>query len=609
VSCHADLTPGRMRSGVPTGPSTGLAVSWGVAVAVAVGLVAVVAFLPVLSNGFVDQWDDQTNFLENPNYRGLGWSQIRWACTTVLQGVYQPLAWILLEAEYLAWGLNPKGYHLASLALHAVDSVLFYVLIRAVVSRVLPEIETGRSWVISLASGLAAALFAAHPLRVEVVAWVSCQPYLPCAGFTLMSVLAYLRTCPENRRRLVWLSVSIALYAAALGSKAVPVGLPLVVVILDVAVLKRSGAGRSAFALVAEKMPFVVLAVIAAMIAVKAKADPPRRTDHRPGPARLISERVAVSGYGLVYYLQKTAWPRALSAYHFRPEPIDVVELRFVASLGVAAALGVAAYRQRRRRPSIAAALLAYALLLAPNLGLVSYGSMLVADRYAYIATMPLYVLAAGGLARGIAAGRRPKIAALGVCATGFGLAGILMALSWAQCRTWRDSNVLRLHALQVGTGRDAVLRGDLGLDLLTAGRVEEGFAHLRMAVRIDPTDPDVRGSLGVALKRKGNLSAAIAQFAEAVRLAPHRFEPRYQLGMALLRHGRIDEAGQQLLEAVRRRPYDADAHVGLGGVLAAQGRNDEAAAEFAEALRVAPGHAGARQSLDELLHHGRSRK
>ena len=202
------------------------------------------------------------------------------------KATYQPLAWILLETEYLAWGLNPKGYHLASLALHAINAVLFYFLIRTLVSRSLPEIQAGRSWAISLTSGLAAALFAVHPLRVEVVAWASCQPYLPCAGFSLMAVLTYLRGWQDNRRRLAWLSASVVLFAAALGSKAVPVGLPLVLVILDFSVLNRSGAGRSVLRVSVEKLPYVVLATAVALIAVRAKTDPPRLTDYRPGPAQ-----------------------------------------------------------------------------------------------------------------------------------------------------------------------------------------------------------------------------------------------------------------------------------------------------------------------------------
>ena len=162
-------------------------------IALGVILVALGAFLPVLNNQFVVQWDDGANFLHNHDFRGLGWAQIRWAWSTLLLGVYQPIGWMLLEAEYCVVGLEPAGYHLVSLVLHAADAVLFYTLTCVIVSRALPEIEPGRRWAIPLMSGLAAALFAVHPLRVEVVAWASCQPYLPGAGFAILSVLAYLR--------------------------------------------------------------------------------------------------------------------------------------------------------------------------------------------------------------------------------------------------------------------------------------------------------------------------------------------------------------------------------------------------------------------------------
>ncbi len=151
-------------------------------VAVIVGLLARVAFLPVLHSRFVDQWDDQPNCLANHAFRGLGWPQVRWAWTTMSQGTYQPLAWTLFEAEYVAWGLDPRGYHLASLLLHAVNAVLFYILIQTLQLHALPDIEPGRRLAVPLTSGLAAALFAVRSLRVEFVAWASCQPYLTCAG-------------------------------------------------------------------------------------------------------------------------------------------------------------------------------------------------------------------------------------------------------------------------------------------------------------------------------------------------------------------------------------------------------------------------------------------
>src|ERR1700720_2660100 len=67
-------------------------------VAIPLALLVVAAFIPALDNGFV--WDDQRNLLDNLDYRGLGAAQVKWAWSTFVLGVYQPLAWLLFEAQY-----------------------------------------------------------------------------------------------------------------------------------------------------------------------------------------------------------------------------------------------------------------------------------------------------------------------------------------------------------------------------------------------------------------------------------------------------------------------------------------------------------------------------
>ncbi len=605
TSGEVGRVPGSARGRESAGQPTGNRVARWVGAAVVVA--ALVAFLPVQGNRFVEHWDDQTNFLNNHQFRGLGWPQVRWACTTRLQGAYQPLAWMLLEAEYVTWGLDPRGYHLASMALHAVDAFLFFVLIRTLVSRALPGIEPRLRWAVPVMSGLAAAVFAVHPLRVEVVAWASCQPYLPCAGLAMLAVHAYVRSCGRGSRRLGWRFASVALFAAALACKSVPVGLPLVLLILDATILGRMGTVRSLPGLFAEKVPYLIPAIAVSWIAVQAKADPSLPDDSHPSPARLVAQRAAVASYGLVYYLDKTVLPWNLSAYQFRPDPIHPAEPRFAGCLAAVAALGVISYSLRRRWPAIPAALLSYAILLAPNLGVVQYGLVLVADRYAYLATMPLFVIAAGWLVRRIVVSPRPAALAAVIGVMGLGLVQVLSALSWAQCRTWRDSETLWSHALRVGSGRDAVLESNLGIELFDAGRIEEGMARLRNAVRIDPADAEAQGNLGVAFFKQGNLSEGIAHMAEGVRISPGRFNLRLHLGMALAQQGRFGEAAEQLAEAARLRPGNAEVHVSLGDVLGTLHRRDEAVAQFAQALLLVPGHEGARRGIERLRNSGRN--
>ena len=163
-------------------PSPAIGPVWGMraaAMAMLLVLLVVAAFFPGLRNAFV-AWDDDQNFQNNLFYRGLGWAQIDWDWTSFRLGVYQPLAWMILGAEYVLWGLQPWGYHLTSLLLYTLDTVVLFVLTASLLARCRPALQSEAPAALILGAGLAVALFAVHPLRTEVVAWASCQPYLPC---------------------------------------------------------------------------------------------------------------------------------------------------------------------------------------------------------------------------------------------------------------------------------------------------------------------------------------------------------------------------------------------------------------------------------------------
>jgi hypothetical protein len=204
-------------------------------------LIAIAAFIPALDNGYVD-WDDRRNFVANPHFGGLGGAQVKWAWSTFWLGVYQPMAWLLLEVQYAFWGLDPHGYHLTSLLLHATNTVVLYVLTMTLLARCRPDSFLKSPGTCSLGAGLATALYAVHPLRVEAVAWASCQPYLPCTLFSMLAVLAYLRAFGmDSSPRWGWLAGSFVLFVVALLFKAVAVTLPAVLLILDVYPLRRLG--------------------------------------------------------------------------------------------------------------------------------------------------------------------------------------------------------------------------------------------------------------------------------------------------------------------------------------------------------------------------------
>src|SRR3989442_9206471 len=212
------------------------AVSWLVPVLIA--LVTFAAFSPTLQNQFVS-WDDDKNFLENPHYRGLGWTHLHWMWTTH-QGHYIPLTWMTLGLDYLVWGMNPLGYHLTSLLLHAANAVVFFFVVRRILALSLPS-PSERDHALAVSAGFAALAFAIHPLRVESVAWATERRDVLSRLFYLSAILVYLRACEREERGRGWYWAAVGLFACALLSKSMVVNLPIVLLILDVYPLRRLG--------------------------------------------------------------------------------------------------------------------------------------------------------------------------------------------------------------------------------------------------------------------------------------------------------------------------------------------------------------------------------
>jgi Tfp pilus assembly protein PilF len=592
-------------SGPPAPPARrGSTVHAGAAATVLV-LVVIVAFVPCLSNGFV-AWDDDKNILNNPGYRGLGWSQIRWDWTSFQLGVYQPLAWMILGTEWLVWGLRPWGYHLASLGLHALNTVVLFLLTLALLARVRHSSPQPEPEALIPSAALAVGLYAVHPLRTEVVAWASCQPYLPCALFSMLAILAYLRAFPEGaapHRR--WLVVACGLFAAALASKAVAVALSVQLLILDVHPLRRLGGGPGRWLGPAvrpvwwEKLPFLGLSLVFMGLAVVGRIE---ARDLVALQDWGIPTRFAQACYAIGFYPLKTALPWNLAAYYPIPERVVWYEFPFVICILGTLGASTGLFLLRRRWPGLLAAWLSYLVILAPTLGLVRFGEQIAADRYSYLALTAGVVVLAGGLSRVWPARwpSRPLAGGWGVVT--LSLLVSLILLSRDQCRTWRTATSLWSHAVRHGASRSAAAHSNLGSALLEQGRLVEAREALAIALRINPGFGDAHNNLGLVLNAQGCHAEARAEFAAASRLDPGSSEAHNNLGVLLKSEGRLEEARAEFVAALRIDPLSAVAHANLGVLLGQQGRFAEAAARFRRALAIDPDHVDAHTNLGVVL-------
>ncbi len=563
------------------------------------------AFLPVPGNGFTN-WDDVENFLENPNYRGLSPDHLHWMFTTSRLGHYHPLTWMSLGLDYLLWGMDGRGYHLTSLLLHATSAILLYFTLLGLID--------ARARGARFAAWAGAALFALHPLRVESVAWASERRDVLCGLFFFLTLLAYLRMAREQARGgpwKGWLALSTVLFACSLLSKALAIMLPFVLLVLDVHPLRRFQPGTRGRILL-EKLPFLLVAFIDGLLMLAAmRSIHAVRTAGEFAPA----ERVMQAAYGLCFYPLKTLAPVGLSPLYSIEHGFDPWQPRFLACLAAVLGATAACLVHARRRPAAAAAWIAYAVLLFPVLGLVVTGPQITADRYTYLACLPLSALVAGGLLR-LGAPRPPVLAAV------LSVFAVLGGLTFRQCLYWKDSltlwnrvieldpNLPRAYSqrgmarAELGDPRGALEDLDRAVQLgprlgeawnnrgilkAQGGDPRGAIPDFDRALALSPGDAQTLSNRGLARAAAGDPGGALADFTRALESDPGSVEALNNRALAHSARGDFGAAVRDYTELIRLQPAFSQAYNDRGNARAAAGDPRGALADYDRALELGP--------------------
>lgn len=570
-----------------------------------VGIVTFIVFWPALANGFI--WDDRGNLVDNPHYRGLGWSQLKWMFSSFLLGHYQPLSWVTLGLDYLIWGMNPFGYHLTNLLLHVANAVAFYFLARRLLTLGLPVTAPRRDQAIRIAAAAAALLFAIHPLRAESVAWVTERRDVLSGLLLLCTLLFYLRAAgaADAASRLRGLGLALLCYVLSLLSKAAGITLPAVLLVLDVYPLRRLGPGRW-FSLEArrvwgEKLLFAAAALPFAVLALLAQQ---HAGALRPLAEHGIPARAAQAFFGIAFYLWKTVVPRRLSPLYELPPNFDPRDWPFLLSGLVVIALSVAFILLRNRWPAGLAAWACYIAVLSPVLGIAQSGVQIAADRYTYLSCLPWAILAGAGVsyAWGLRSAGRIGRGAFTIAA---GLAAIgLLGLGEStrrQVQLWHDSARLWNYAVAIYP-HSSVIHYNLGVALAERGDTDGATAHYRKALQYYPDYAGAHFNLAHILVRRGETEEAIEHYRRAAEYEPFAAEAHNNLAELLFGRGDAAQAIDHLRKAIEKNPRLAQAYNNLGVALNRQGDVDGAIRQYRKALEINPADAVARYNLGNLL-------
>jgi hypothetical protein len=534
----------------------------GIIVVLLPAAVVLALYWPVTGYEFI-ALDDNLYLLDNPDIRkGLSPQGISWAMTTLYTTNWHPLTWLSLLADYELYGLNAAGYHVSSILLHALNTLLLFLVLRRM---------TGETWKCLTV----AALFGVHPLNIESVAWIAERKNLLSTLFWILALFAYVRYV----ERPGWLRYLQALFLFALGLMAKPmlVTLPFVLLLLDCWPLRRlSFVGRGGVegqtnpvddrsilpGLLKEKIPFFLLSLLSVVItlyaakiggAVKSIADFP------------FSRRIGNALIACVSYLEKTIWPVDLAIFY--PYPANRPVWQIAAALLFLTAITFFVVRQRRKHPYLAVGWFWYLITLLPVIGIVQVGFQSMANRYAYVPLVGIFILIAWGapeLLNTQIRRRYPTAAAVGLIL-------IFSFSTWAQLPHWRNSETAFVYALRV---------------------TEDNFI--------------AQAGMGDVFLRRGDLLMARLHYLESLRIQPGYAETHNNLALILMMEGRCEQAAEGFREALKHKPELAEAHNNLGAALIGQEKFREAAVHFAKALELKPGYAVAKGNLERLVKDGK---
>ena len=537
----------------------------------ALALLVGVCYLPVmLWGGFV--WDDFIWFRSQAVLEWSGLSTIwSWPSSIERERHFWPLTYTTFWLEHKIWGLEPAGYHIVNVLLHLLNSLLLW--------RLLLRLAVPGAWV-------GAAVFAAHPLHVESVAWVFERKDVLSGLFYLTAVLVWLRFLKQPRP---WrYGLALLLFVAGLLSKSIVVTLPAALLIVQ-----WWKTGR----IMGKDLQRLAPSFLVALLITAGDLysyDLGRHDLDYSWP-----ERILIASRAFWFYAGKLAWPTDLA----------VIYLRWNISLGdpwawlyLAAALVLAAVlwftRHRIGRGPLAGALF-FAVTLSPALGFVNYGYMtysFVADRFQYLADIGVMAVIIGTAMHGASRlSGRLRIGGTGLLVV---LLAILGTKTWRQAGLYRDDVTLFNHVISLNPKARNAHR-NLSIGLNKAGRLEEALAAAKIASEQRPDEARSYSLLARILEDLQRLEEAEENYHRVLELNPRNREALKYLATSYFNRKSYREALDLYRKLAEVEPDNAKTHSNIGATLYSLGQSEAAIGHFQHALSLDPTLELARTGLE----------
>ena len=517
--------------------------------------VILAAFYPALEGSFL--WDDIALQYNYSRISVFSADNVIWALTNTYAGHYQPVTWISYMLDHMLWGTDPTGYHVTNIVLHAMVAVLVFL----VFTKLIGQQEKTKGERLFYIAAVAALLFAIHPLRVESVVWITERRDLLSGLFYLLTIYFFLKDRYESPSNNYYLW-SILFFILSLLSKAWGISLPLILLLIvlylepNIQFTRNDFFAKKNLKIIGYLLPAAIFIVIAKIAQDSAGASIPL-SQHG------IVDRLMQLGYGVSYYLYKTILPLEFSPlYSLLVHDFFGFQSMLMSAVGYLLILmSLLTYKRFRAASTV---FLIYLVTILPVSGLAQSGPQLVADRYSYLSTIPIYLIIVVMLFNSIFNEKYSRVVKLGVIT----VVCLLVFMSNIYSHSWKNSERLWTHAIVQDEGNYPAWRN--------------------------------RGNL---LLGKGLFALAHDDFNNALRAYPESAEAHYNVALSALKLNMHTKAVKHFTAAIDIFENYRDAYINRAKSYLATNRAELALQDLKVALTLDPQSVSAKLLRDSIVH------
>jgi len=540
-----------------------------------VGILAITfaAFYPSLENGFVN-WDDDKNFLENPNVRDINehnvWTQmgrifsLDFEKSSVI-GNYNPLSIATFALEKLFFGFdNPLPWHVNNLLLHIICTLLVFRLME------LMKVNRNVGLMITI-------LFAIHPMRVESVAWVTERKDVLFGAFYLGALINYIKYLEKKSKK--YLVFIFVLFTLSLLSKIQAVTLPLSMLCIDYWRGRKLG-----FKLIIEKIPYFTMSLIIGVMgimALKSQGSLESNSTFEPW------QRLFVGCYSYMVYLVKSLVPYKMVPMY--PYPEKMPWFMYASMALVPIYLGGFYYAWKKNLKYLVFGLAFFTFNIFFLLQILAAGQGFLADRFTYIAYIGLFFIIAHLLHHLVDRFTpKPSQVFMGI--------GAVMTIAYSlitfdQSKIWKDSGTLWTHVIKYYPNT-TLPWGNRANYYRDSGQLQLALNDYTERIRLDPNKPEPfnsRGKLYFNSTDRSLWPLAKADYERASALEPDNAEYLTNLGAIYAKMGDGNNALSNFSKAITRNPNHAVAYLNRSIIYQQQGNYSGALSDIQTYIKFNP--------------------